>query len=462
MENNMGMTHSYPDLDADGAVCRMAGALTYKTVSFEDTSLMDAGQFRGLHEHIRAGFPHVHREMQRSIINDLGLMYRWPGRTKADPALFMSHLDVVPEGNVQEWKYPPFSGQIAEGCVWGRGAIDTKSMAMAELEAAEYLIARGFMPDRDVYFCFGQDEETMGRQGSYTIMELLRDKGLRLDFVLDEGQPFEDGAKFGAAGVLLAYVGICEKGYLDMEVTAQSPGGHSSTPGERTALGEAARAVAAIEDAKFPEQICSPVREFYQAIRPYIKDAEVAKLVDNMQQDPSQLAKHLLRENWSAAMVRTTTAATMAQASPAPNVLPQQARMLFNFRTMPGHNLQDVLSHCRQAASGYDVAISMAKGMEASQVSRTDTHAYELLKRAINEYFPTAVAAPHLMTCATDARYFEEICDCVYRFRPFLAEMKYRDTVHAANERMDIESYIHGVKFFIRLMETALDRKNIR
>lgn len=458
LQTHCGMMDSYPGLDAQRAVQHAAGALRYKTVSYEDVSRMDGDAFLGLHQHIKDSFPLVHQTMERTVVNKWSLLYRWPGQKNGrKPILLMSHLDVVPvmPGTEGDWTYPAFSGEVADGYIWGRGAIDTKLMATGALEAAEYLIGQGFMPDRDVYFCFGHDEETMGQDGSYSIMLLLRERGVELEYVLDEGVHFDDGAQYGAPGKLIAKVGVFEKGYADVEVVATDPGGHSSTPGKHTALGRVCHAVAAIEDAPMNAFLCAPLREFYSILQPYITDGPISRLADDVTANADELAAKLAEEPWSAALVRTTTAATMAEASPAPNVLPQKARAVFNFRTMPGDSLEFVIQHCKNSGSGYNVDIALLKGMEASGVSRTDTRAFALLKETIGEFFPTSVAVPFIMAGATDARYFEEICECVYRFRPFITEMELRDTVHATNERLDVDCYIHGVKFLIRLIERS-------
>ena len=138
----------------------------------------------------RSSFPAVHSRLMREVHGGLSLLYRWQGADpRREPILLMSHLDVVPveAGTEVRWLHPPFSGAVADGFIWGRGALDIKSGALGLLEAVERLLADGFQPACDVYLSLGHDEEKGGHEGNQRIAEILRHRGIKFRFVLDEG-----------------------------------------------------------------------------------------------------------------------------------------------------------------------------------------------------------------------------------------------------------------------------------
>jgi carboxypeptidase PM20D1 len=145
---------------------RIGQAVSFPTVIY-DTGPADSSAFLRLHDWLEETYPIAHQAMEREVISDLSLLYQWPGQSECPAIGFVSHLDVVPveEGTIEEWTYPPFEGVVADGFVWGRGAIDTKDNMIVAMEAVERLASRGFNPACDVYLLFGHDEETGGQNG---------------------------------------------------------------------------------------------------------------------------------------------------------------------------------------------------------------------------------------------------------------------------------------------------------
>jgi len=166
--------------------------------------------------------------------------------------LLMAHMDVVPVEAATEssWHQPPFSGRVAEGFIWGRGAMDDKASVMGLLEAVEHLLESGFEPQRTVYLAFGHDEEIGGNSGAAKIAGLLQSRGLELEYVLDEGLNIFNGIVPGISAPV-ALIGVAEKGYLTLQLTAESPGGHSSAPPEHTAITVISRALQRLEGRPF-------------------------------------------------------------------------------------------------------------------------------------------------------------------------------------------------------------------
>ena len=139
---------------------------------------------------MRSHFPRVFEELTVEIVSGHSLLLTWTGQESAGaPIILLGHLDVVPveTGTDKDWTHPPFSGRAADGYIWGRGSLDDKASVWAQLEAIERLLGRGFTPPQTIYFAFGHDEETGGTRGALQIAALLKDRGVRAAFTLDEG-----------------------------------------------------------------------------------------------------------------------------------------------------------------------------------------------------------------------------------------------------------------------------------
>ena len=233
----------YADLDMEDADAHLSSALRFRTTSYIDTSRIDYAQFTAFHDFLKRTYPHV---LSASEWEEIGysLLIRIPGSDPSlKPALFMAHQDVVPvvPGTEQDWLHDPFSGDIADGFIWGRGAMDIKEMLIGILESAEYLLSHGRQFRRSVYLAFGEDEETVS-VGAVAICKTLEKRGVELEYVLDESSAdVLDAADYGAPGTLVCTVGTYEKGYADMKLTACSRGGHSSNPFRGTSLQTRAR-----------------------------------------------------------------------------------------------------------------------------------------------------------------------------------------------------------------------------
>ena len=157
------------ELDAAAHAERLGAAIRLQTISPVVEADRDPEAFRALHRLLATSFPRVHGAMRPTPVNELSLLYRWEGSDpQLSPALLAAHLDVVPvePGTEADWKYPPYSGAVAEGAVWGRGTLDDKLNVMALLEAVEGLLGEGFQPRRTFYLAFGHDEEVGGAQGA--------------------------------------------------------------------------------------------------------------------------------------------------------------------------------------------------------------------------------------------------------------------------------------------------------
>lgn len=441
----------------DAAVERLAGALRYPTISHEDPTAIDPDAFLALHAYLERSFPRVFATLEVEVVGGYSLLLRWPGSDASlAPVLLMGHLDVVPvePGTEDDWTHPPFSGAIADGFVWGRGALDDKVSVLGILEAVEMLLAEGFEPRRTLYLAFGHDEEVGGAAGAMTIVRLLRDRGVRLAWVLDEGG-------IVARDVLpveppVALVGIAEKGYAAIELLARSEGGHSSMPPRQTAIGILSAAIARLEATPMPARLEGATAELFHHLGPDLPYAHRLLFANQWLTRPL-LERALAASPRTAAQIRTTIAPTMVEGGVKANVLPSHARAVLNVRIAPGDDVESVLAHIRETIADPRVEVRPVDGMawDPSPLSGTDTEGFHAIRRAILETAPGTRVAPYLLLAATDSRHFHALTDNVYRFLPVAYTPTDLDRLHGTDERIRIEDYHQVVRFFHRLLRLA-------
>ncbi len=428
---------------------RLAGAIRCRTVSHEVERENDWGEFERLHLFLREEYPLCHRVMEQEKVLGHSLLFRWPGRRPGgEGVLFLAHQDVVEAQG--KWEHPPFDGIIEGGYVWGRGALDMKSQLIALFEAAEILCRRGFIPARDIYFAFSHDEELANDQGALETARLLESRGVRLRFALDEGTCcFLEGAPYGVAGTI-ATVGVCEKGYGVLTVRASGEGGHASTPPASTALGKVAGAAARIEARGAAPRLTGPARAFFEALLPHM-DREHAALFSDMEGREGEICARLAGDRRTNALTRSTLALTMAGGSPAHNILPVTAWARFNARIAPWDDPKELLSRASESA-GEEVTVEWESLNPPTPVSPVDEE-YRILEGAVKRAFPGMVCAPTMLLVATDSHHYYPICRHIYRFSPFRSYQADSHTIHAPNERIEIDSLLKGGEFFLDLME---------
>lgn len=437
----------------------LAGAIRFKTISHRNPEQTDRKAFFGLQDYLKKTYPKVHRVIKRETVNDLSLLYTWLGSDKhAEPILLMAHLDVVPaeDGAAEAWTRPPFGGDIEGGFIWGRGALDVKDAVIGIMEAAEGLLADGFKPRRTVYISFGHDEEVLGDRGAAEISRILAGRGVRLAYTLDEGGFIRDALIPGLHRPA-ALVGVAEKGYLSLELSARDAGGHSSMPPRRTAAGRIARALCRLERKPFPPRLTGPVmamfrtlgaeadqpfRTFYRSVG-FFRKIFLARLAASPQSD---------------AMIRTTIAPTMFEGSNKENVLPRRVMAVVNLRILPGETRDGVLSRIISVINDPDVEITVRENLsDPSPVSDTGSPEYGALRDVIVSLFPGIVVAPFLMVGATDSRHFASVSGQVFRFTPARIGADDMGRVHGIDERIGIDNFADIIAFYAALIrKTAL------
>ena len=396
----------------DGTVIaeRLAAALRFRTVSFYDRSRMDVESFHGLHRYLQTTYRRLHAGLSLEKVAELSLLYTWPGRDRTlRPIILMAHQDVVPieEASAADWAHPPFAGTIAEGYVWGRGALDNKVDVICILEAVEALIAEGFVPERTVYLSFGHDEEVGGHEGAQAVAELLRSRDVELELVLDEGGGFAtDGLP--ALGRPIAPIAIAEKGGVSFELVVEGKAGHSSIPPRHTAPGILASAIHRLERNPVPGGLRPTTRRMLEFLAPELPFG-ARLLLGNLWLFGPILPALASRNPILDAFMRTTTAVTIFRSGVKANVIPAEALAVVNHRILPGDTVESVREHVRRTIDDPRIMIDSTKHgvpRNPSPISRIDTEAFAMVQRTVAEVLPEAVLIPVLSPGGTDARHF--------------------------------------------------------
>ena len=444
-----------PLLDKEKIAHNLSGMIRIKTITSESMEGIDSEAFLSFHQYLKDTYPLVHKTLEQETINEYALLYKWKGEDKVDkPFLMMAHMDVVPvdERTADKWEHEAFSGDIADGYVWGRGTIDMKGQLAAIMESVEYLLGQGFKPKRDIYIALGFDEERMGTLGAKNTAKLLEERGVRLAFVLDEGGVFMDGSDIGING-RIASIGICEKGYTDIKLIAESAGGHSSLPPKQTAVGSLSKAVVALEKHQMKPSLNEALRLMLEKAGGYMRFPRNVIAANPLLAKPL-LIRGLLSNPIGAAAVRTTTAPTMLKGSSAPNVLAEKAEAVVNFRLAPDDDMDKLLTHVRKTV-GSGIKVEVLVPPHPSKVSSIGSEAYGMIERTAKEIFDGFIITPYLMVATTDSRWFSHISDGVYLFEPFRSLCDDYHKIHTAHERLCIDSLCEGVEVFIRLVKRA-------
>lgn len=427
---------------------KLSTMIKYDTTSHANIHEVD--KFLGFHKVLEELFPLVHRNLEKTEI-DGNLLFYWKGKSSEKPILLMSHQDVVPaEG---EWKHEPFSGDIADGKVWGRGAADTKCTVMAFFEAVEELLKEGYTPPVDVYLASSCTEEWAG-DGAPTIVNELKRRGVELFLVCDEGGCIITDPIGGVNGNF-AMVGVFEKGKADVKFTAYSTGGHASAPTKNTPIARLASFVDDVEKhSPFKKKLMPEVSAMFTTLAPYASSFGMRLLLGNIWLFKPLIVAVLPAVSAQAgAMLRTTIAFTTQSGSDAYNVIPQEATLGANMRFIPHQGEKESLEIIENLAKKHGLDTEIIHSNDYTDPVDINGEAFKLVENVIGETFPGLASSPYVMTGATDAQFYQPICKNCIRFAPVIYGPDQMKGMHGVNECIEYNCLPGAVRFYKNLIK---------
>ncbi len=409
----------------------------------------DRQKFLDFHRELENMFPLIHRTCEKRVFNG-SLLFRWKGKGNGKPILLMSHHDVV-EAN-GEWEHGPFSGDIDEqGRVWGRGTVDTKASLFCILTAVEEMIRDGYVPGRDVYVASSCTEEWSG-EGAPLTVEYLKEQGVKLDFLLDEGGMVIEEPVAGVKGTY-AMVGVLEKGYGDVRFTARGKGGHASAPGKNTPLVRLGKFMAAMEKkSPFTSRFNPTVKEMFSRMAPNMTFGMKAIFANLWLFEP--LLTRLLPSISTAAgaMLHTTLAFTMAKGADGLNVLPQEAWVTANMRFIPHQPTEESIAIISREAEKFGLETEVIYSDEPCPAVDFRGDAFRLIEEVAAQVYPGVGVCPYVMTGGTDAKYYRDLSDNCLRFAPLYIDGQQYASIHGLNENIFQGALPLGVDFYKKVI----------
>jgi carboxypeptidase PM20D1 len=439
-------------LAPEGASSRLSEALRIPSLPGADSLV-----FGRLDSLLRGHFPGAFSQLQLEWAGGGSLLLKWPGKqAKLNPVLLVGHLDVVPADSAH-WTHPPFAGRIADGFIWGRGAIDDKMSVWAILESIEWLIREDYYPERTLFLAFGHDEESQGKNGARRMGEWLAARDISPEFILDEGSFVISDAMEGL-GRPLAAVAVAEKGYVSFTLELdQEEGGHASMPPSFTAVGAIAYALEQIRMHPFPASMKGVTGQFFDYVGPEMGGFNRLALA-NRWLFGSVLEKRLSADPAANAIIRTTAAPTLIEGGIRDNVLPLKASATVNVRILPGETVESAREYLVKIIGNPDIRVSVADegyGGDPPPASSTESFGFQVIQKTIGELFPGAVVAPSVSAGYTDSRHYRAVCDQIFRFSPLLLSKEDLKGMHGVDERVGEENYGRMIAFYRRLIQNS-------
>ncbi len=425
---------------------KLSALVRCETVSRRDEP--DPEKFRRFHRVLEELYPRVFAACEKVDL-DGNLLLRWRGRRAQAPIMLMSHQDVVPAGS--GWSHDPFGGECRDGKVWGRGAADTKCSVMAFYQAVEELLEAGYVPPVDVYLCSSCTEE-VGGDGAPKIVQWLKNHGVRLAMLCDEGGGIIAEPIAGIPG-RFAMVGVYEKGTGDLRFTARSSGGHASAPPKKSPIPRLARFIDRVERKNPMTVRFSPqVEEMFARLAPYAS-FPLHLVLGNL-----WLFKPLLKRvlpaisPQAAAMLQTTVAFTTQKGSDGYNVIPQEAYVTANLRFIPHQKVRESVAVLRDLAGKYGLETEVLSASDPSPSLDLTGRAFRLTERAIADTFPGLPTSPYVVTGATDCRFYGDVCDSCVRFSPVIYGPEQMRGMHGVDENLEINCLPGAVDYYKRVI----------
>ncbi len=426
---------------------KLSKMVQYETVSYKGK--VQREKFLGFHELLETLFPLVHQNLEKTEI-DGSLLFYWKGKNSDRPLVLMGHQDVVPaEG---QWEHAPFSGDIADGKVFGRGSADTKCSVLAFLQAVEELLKSGYVPEQDVYLSSSNTEE-VGGDGCPKLVQELERRGVKPYLVNDEGGSIVTAPMAGLKGNF-AMIGVLEKGQGNLVISAHSNGGHSSYPPKNSPIVRLSKFMTDLSKHNpMRSEMNRQAEQMFASMAPY-GPFWMRLLFGNLWLFRPLLIRLMPSISaQAAALLRTTVAPTMQSGSDGYNVLPQEATLTLNLRYIPHQDMAESNAVIEALAKKYDLKVRVLDAYPACPPVNTESDAYKLVDSVIGEVFPDLPRIPYVMTGGTDARFYQKICPTCIRFSPVVYGPAQMKGMHGLNECLDTNSLPGAVDYYKALIQ---------
>jgi len=363
-----------------------------------------------------------------------------PGTNVPRPIILLNHMDVV-TSDASHWKVPPFSGEIRDGYLWGRGAQDMKNEGLAQLVVMVMLKREKVALDRDVIFLAVADEEVDGTGTDWFIAH-QRDLLENAEFLINEGgENLLENGKVKDVGV-----DVGEKTTYWLRVVAHGRPGHGSRPNPDSAPNRLVRALSRIIEYRTPLRVLPVVDEFLRDMAPsepperaaYFRDANKAiqdkKFQDLLEQDES--LNFLLRD---------TISLTMMGGSEQTNVIPPEAWANLDVRILPGGDPKALMEAVRRVVNDPNVTVEpLNREFQVANYSGTDNVLFAAIREVSGKYFPGTPVVPHITSGYTENQRYRPLGIASYGFTPYTATDEEGNTEHGNDERIRIEEVRRG------------------
>ncbi len=370
-----------------------------------------------------------------------------PGTGDKGPVILLNHMDVVP-AQAEEWSFDPFGGEVKDGYVHGRGALDMKGQAIMELLAFLDVKRRGQRPPRDLIFLAVADEETGGFWGvKYLLDNHYED--FQAEGVLNEGG-------YGVIGLIpnrpVIMASRAEKGVCWLKLTRTGPPGHGSLPHGENALEKMTHALARLLAKEAPITITPIIAEYFKQLgsgleflKPYLDDGSPETLTQILTQSG------LIAVRQISAMVRNTISLTTMQAGIKSNVIPTRAEAQLDIRLLPGQDIDAFVAQVKNKLGDDDIEIECLMRNEPTE-SPPNTELFSILKNVLAEGFPGAMVTPSLLFATSDSRLFRQKKIPAYGVCPALVSLEDLDRVHGIDEKISVENMVKGTAVFTEIV----------
>ena len=490
----------------NSSLYKMQQAIRINTTSFNDDLPLDVGNnldkfehFTKFHDFLKDEFKLVYKNLQLNMVNHFGLVYIWEGSNSSlKPLLLMAHQDTSPINlkTLNQWIHEPFSGDYDGKYLYGRGSGDCKNLLIGHLEAIEELIKIGFKPRRTIILSYGFDEEISGfRNENPKFIENIYGPN-SMYAIVDEG-----GVSLMNVGeTQLAVVGTAEKGYLDLSISIEKQGGHSSIVDKRTAIGIMGQLIVEIDNNEMPTYFIDKNPTFYQYVCLAENSIDIDTKLKNdilnsqIDQNANENVRNFInKDKYTAYAIKTSQAIDIINGGEKINALPEYVELMINSRVAVEENItiayNKFVKDTTNIAERYNLGLNVQMAysdeiievipatemgkltikpitmLEPSPITSIGDKHWEIFAGSIKHLYEElaypdskVVVTPGLGTGNTDTKHYWNLSDHIYRYRPGVLPSVNANS-HGVNEYIEFDSHLQIIAFTFEYIQSvnALD-----